>query len=154
MKREVKKMDAIDAVNPQVPYFGFHGLSCSESTLRCLIERGVVDLPLDAVKMMTGLHGGAFGHGRGGLCGALTGGAAALGWVLGRTEPDQSSKRLIDAEAKFVEAFEQKFGAVSCDDLLVYEEASREQLTRCADQIVFAVDYITQVIEEERAKGL
>jgi len=154
MKREVKDMDAIDAVNPQVPYFGFHGLSCSESTLRCLIERGVVDLPLETVKMMTGMHGGAFGHGRGAMCGALTGGAAALGWVLGRTEPDQSSKRLIDAQAKFVEAFEQKFGGVSCDDLLIYEEASKEQLTRCADQIVFAVDYITKVIEEERGKGI
>lgn len=151
MKREVEYMDA---VNPQVPYFDFNGLSCSESTLRCLIERGVVDLPMDAVKMMTGLHGGAFGHGRGAMCGALTGGAAALGWVLGRTEPTESSKRLIEAQARFVDAFEQKFGAVSCDDLLIYEEASREQLTRCADQIVFAVEYITKLIEEERSKGL
>lgn len=145
-------MDAIDAVNPQVPYFGFHGLSCSESTMRCLIERGVVDLPIDTVKLMTGMHGGAFGHGRGAMCGALTGAAAALGWALGRTEPDQSSKPLIEVEAKFVEEFEKKFGAVSCDDLLIYEEASREQLTRCAEQIVFAVDYVTRVIEEEKAK--
>ena len=143
----------MDAINEQVPYFDFHGLSCSESTLRCLIERGVVDLPLDAVKMMTGMHGGAFGHGRGAMCGALTGGAAALGWVLGRTDPSVSSRRLIEAEARFVNAFEEKFGAVSCDDLMVYEEASKEQLTRCADQVVFAVETVTRILEEERAKG-
>ena len=143
----------MDVINEQVPYFDFHGLSCSESTLRCLIERGVVDLPLDAVKMMTGMHGGAFGHGRGAMCGALTGGAAALGWVLGRTDPSVSSRRLIEAEARFVNAFEEKFGAVSCDDLLVYEEASKEQLTRCADQVVFAVEIVTRILEEERAKG-
>ena len=142
----------MDVINEQVPYFNYDGLSCSESTLRCLIERGVVDLPLDAVKMMTGLHGGAFGHGRGAMCGALTGGAAALGWVLGRTDPSVSSKRLIEAEARFVNAFEEKFGAASCDDLLVYEEASKEQLTRCADQVVFAVETVTRILEEERAK--
>lgn len=143
----------MDVINDQVPYFNYDGLSCSESTLRCLIERGVVDLPLESVKMMTGLHGGAFGHGRGAMCGALTGGAAALGWVLGRTDPSVSSKRLIEAEARFVDAFEEKFGAVSCDDLLVYEEASKEQLTRCADQVVFAVETVTRILEEERAKG-
>ncbi len=143
----------MDVINEQVPYFDFNGLSCSESTLRCLIERGVVDLPMDAVKLMTGMHGGAFGHGRGAMCGALTGGAAALGWVLGRVDPDKSSKRLIEAEARFVDAFEKKFGAVSCDALLVGEEASREQLTRCADQVVFAVETVTEILEEERAKG-
>ena len=30
-------------INEQVPYFDFDGLSCAESTLRCLIERGVID---------------------------------------------------------------------------------------------------------------
>ena len=52
-----------------------------------------------------------------------------------------------------MDAFEEKFGAVSCDDLLVYEEASKEQLTRCADQVVFAVETVTRILEEERAKG-
>lgn len=142
----------MDVINEQVPYFDFNGLSCSESTLRCLIERGVVDLPLESIRLMSGMHGGALGRERGGFCGAITGGAAALGWVFGRTEPDQKCTRLYELEKQFIDEFEAKYGSVKCDDLLVSEEAGREQLTRCADQVVTAVEIVTRLINEERAR--
>lgn len=148
-KLEEKEMDVI---NEQVPYFDFNGLSCSESTLRCLIERGVVDMPLEAVRLMSGMHGGALGRERGGFCGAITGGAAALGWVFGRTEPGQKCTRLYELENQFIEEFEAKYGSVKCGELLTEAEESRSQLTRCADQVVTAVEIVTRLIQEERAK--
>ena len=136
-------------INEQVPYFDFDGLSCAESTLRCLIERGVIDVPMDTVRMLTGLHGGALGPG--GYCGAINGGVAALGWVLGRTEPTQDSKRLQRVEREFVDAFHEKFGEYTCEALLTEDEASRSQLERCADQVVWAVETVTRILERERA---
>ena len=130
-------------INEQVPYFDFDGLSCAESTLRCLIERGVIDAPMDTVRMLTGLHGG--------YCGAINGGVAALGWVLGRTEPTQDSKRLQRVEREFVDAFHEKFGEYTCEALLTEDEASRSQLERCADQVVWAVETVTRILERERA---
>lgn len=44
-------------LNEKIPYFSDDGLSCAESTLRYLIEHGYADLPLDTVRIMTGLHG-------------------------------------------------------------------------------------------------
>ena len=49
-------------INEKVPYFGDDAMACSESTLRLLIERGVIDLPMSAIKMMTGLHGNINGN--------------------------------------------------------------------------------------------
>ena len=62
-----RRVENMAVINEQVPYFDFDGLSCAESTLRCLIERGVIDAPMDTVRMLTGLHGGALGPG--GYCG-------------------------------------------------------------------------------------
>ena len=35
-------------------YFYKGGLNCAESTLRCLIEKGVIDAPPDAVRQPSG----------------------------------------------------------------------------------------------------
>ena len=67
-------------------YFYKGGLNCAETTLKCMIEDGVVDLPEEAVKMMSGFGGGMQ---RGSICGAVTGAVAAIGSKTGRTEPDQ-----------------------------------------------------------------
>ena len=89
--------------------------------------------------------------GPGGYCGAINGGVAALGWVLGRTEPTQDSKRLQRVEREFVDAFHEKFGEYTCEALLTEDEASRSQLERCADQVVWAVETVTRILERERA---
>ena len=58
-------------LNEKIPYFSDDGLSCAESSLRWLIENGYADLPLDTVRIMTGLHGN-MGHCAN--CGAVNGG--------------------------------------------------------------------------------
>ena len=68
-------------------YFYKGGLNCAESTLRCLIEEGIIDPPPEVVRMMTGFGGGMQ---RGTTCGAVVAAVAAIGWATGRTEPGQS----------------------------------------------------------------
>ena len=65
-------------LNEKIPYFSDDGLSCAESSLRYLIEHGYADLPLDTVRIMTGLHGNM---GRCANCGAVNGCVAAIGAV-------------------------------------------------------------------------
>lgn len=95
-------------------YFYNGGLNCSESTLRNLIENQVVDAPMDTVRMMTGFGGGMQ---RGTTCGAVIGAVAALGWVTGRTEPDQSRAASAAAVRTFLERFEAEFGTLNCKQL-------------------------------------
>ena len=71
-------------LNEKIPYFSDDGLSCAESTLRYLIEHGYADLPLDTVRIMTGLHGNM---GRCANCGAVNGSVAAIGANILKLKP-------------------------------------------------------------------
>ena len=97
-------------------YFYNGGLNCAESTLRCLIEDGAIDAPMDTVRMMTGFGGGMQ---RGSTCGAVIGAVAALSWATGRTEPDASRAESAVAVREFLKRFESTFGTLSCRELQV-----------------------------------
>lgn len=140
----------MNIINPEIPYFNDDGLSCSESTLRCLIENHVVDLPISAVKMMTGLHGNM---GRCANCGAVNGAAAAIGAMYGRTEPEQDSKRVYRILEDFLREFEGKFGSVKCEELLANNDpASLEQQYRCSEYVLTATEIVTRLLKEEKTK--
>ena len=95
-------------------YFYKGGLNCAESTLRCLIEEGVIDLPPEAVRMMTGFGGGMQ---RGTTCGAVVAAVASIGWATGRTEPGQSREPSAAAVREFLRRFEEAFGTLTCREL-------------------------------------
>lgn len=95
-------------------YFYSGGLNCAEATLRCLIEDDAIDAPVETVRMMTGFGGGMQ---RGTTCGAVVGAVAALGWVTGRTEPEESRTVSAAAVREFLQRFETKFGTLTCREL-------------------------------------
>ena len=95
-------------------YFYNGGLNCAESTLRCLIEDGVIDPPMETVRMMSGFGGGMQ---RGTTCGAVIAAVAALSWVTGRTEPDESRRESAEAVREFLKRFEKEFGVLTCREL-------------------------------------
>ena len=95
-------------------YFYNGGLNCAESTLRCLMEKGVIDAPEETVRMMTGFGGGMQ---RGTTCGAVVGAVAALGWATGRTKPGESRAASARAVREFLKGFEKAFGTLDCSSL-------------------------------------
>ena len=102
-------------LNEKIPYFSDDGLSCAESTLRYLIEHGYSDLPLDTVRIMTGLHGNM---GRCANCGAVNGSVAAIGANFGRREVGEDMTLLYELTERFMQEFEQTFGSVKCAELM------------------------------------
>ena len=90
------------------------GLNCAESTLKCLIEDGVIDLPEESIRMMSGFGGGMQ---RGSVCGAVVGSVAALGSVYGRTSTDEDRKPSAVAVRSFLKQFEEEFGTIYCKEL-------------------------------------
>ena len=95
-------------------YFYKGGLNCAESTLRCLIEDGVIAPPPEVVRMMTGFGGGMQ---RGTTCGAVVAAVAAIGWATGRTEPGQSREPSAAAVREVLRRFEETFGSLTCREL-------------------------------------
>jgi len=105
-----------ETVKETETYFHNGGLNCAETTLRLLIEQGVIDAPIETVRMMTGFGGGMQ---RGTTCGAVIGAVAAIGWVTGRTEPDAPREPSGEAVRVFLQRFEEKFRVLDCDALQV-----------------------------------
>ncbi len=138
-------------INEKVPYFGDDAMACSESTLRLLIERGVVDLPIEAVKMMTGLHGNINGRGnRYANCGSINGGCAAIGAVFGKNEPGHDSSLVYRLVEEFISEFEKKFGSIKCLGLADGRPLeSIEQQKNCAEYVLFAADTVERLIKRE-----
>ena len=133
-------------LNEQIPYFSDDGLSCAESTLRYLIEHKHVDLPLDAVKMMTAMHGNM---GRCATCGAINGSVAAIGSKFGRTQPNQDSKIAQRAVEEFITAFEERFGSTKCETLLNGNDmADLTQQAKCSTFVMGALEIIIPILEK------
>ena len=95
-------------------YFYKGGLNCAETTLKCLIEDGVIDIPEESVRMMSGFGGGMQ---RGSICGAVTGAVTAIGVARGRTEPGEDRKPSAAAVREFLKRFEEEFGTLYCKEL-------------------------------------
>jgi len=136
-------------INKEIPYFGEEGLSCSQSTLRLLIERGVVNLPIETVKLMTYLHGNKK---RDAHCGAVNGACVALGAEFGFYEVGgHHDGRGYALTEEFLQAFEEKFGNVRCQELVgkTIKERVDGQWT-CAEYVVWAADKVEELIKKGR----
>ena len=136
-------------------YFYNGGLNCAETTLRCLIENGSIDAPMEIVRMMTGFGGGMQ---RGSTCGAVIGAVAALGWVTGRTEPEQSRAESAAAVREFLKRFEAEFGVLTCRELqatYVKEHALKSEgmYRRCTVFVEKAVDLVQEILAEQAAQN-
>ncbi len=132
-------------------YFYRGGLNCAESTLRCLIEAGVIDAPPEAVRMMTGFGGGMQ---RGTTCGAVVGAVAALGWATGRTEPGQSREASARVVREFLRRFEERFGTLDCRTLqaaYVKDHALKSEgmYRRCTVFVETAVELAQEILVTE-----
>lgn len=139
-----------EIINEKVPFFGDDLMACSESTLRLLIERGVVDLPKEAIKLMTGMHGNM---GRCANCGAVNGAVAAIGAKYGRTDYNQDNKVVFRLVEEFMTAFENKFGSVKCECLIGSNDmASFEQQYKCSEYVLFAADTVQELFKKEENK--
>lgn len=131
-------------------YFYNGGLNCAETTLRCLIEEQVIDAPMETVRMMTGFGGGMQ---RGTTCGAVVAAVAAMGWITGRTEPEESRAASAAAVREFLRQFEERFGALDCHSLrAVYSKEhglkSEGMYRSCTVFVEAAIEIAQQILEQ------
>lgn len=131
-------------------YFYKGGLNCAETTMKCLIEDGVVDLPEETVRLMSGFGGGMQ---RGSICGAVTGAVAAIGAKTGRTSVDEDRKPSAKAVRTFLKRFEEEFGTLYCKELqktYVKEHALKSpgMYRACTVFVEKAIELTKEILDE------
>jgi C_GCAxxG_C_C family probable redox protein len=127
--------------------------NCAERVFLSLHTLMETDIPASAVCMLTGL-GGGIGGGREGVCGAVSGGVAALGLLHGREHPPEGD-RLWTYEVcrDFVSRFQTAFGATVCRELVgdllrqTTAEADAQRKARCRQYTLAAVRMCLETLD-------
>lgn len=129
------------------------GSNCAERVFLSLHGLMESDIPATAVCMLTGL-GGGIGGAREGVCGAVSGGVAALGLIHGREHPPEGD-RLWTYEVcrDFVSRFHTAFGATVCRELVgdllrqTTAEAEEQRKARCRQYTLAAVRLCLETLD-------
>ncbi len=132
------------------------GYNCAESVLSTVSreftgsERGIERL---IPRVATGFGGGIARNGD--VCGAVAGGAMAIGLALGRDRPEQSRDACYNAADRFYNEFAEAFGSCKCRDLTKVDlktpagtEAYRNRIhgERCVPIVAWAAKRAYEII--------
>jgi C_GCAxxG_C_C family probable redox protein len=135
-------------------------LNCAERVFLVLHRLMETEIPAEAVCTMTGFGGGVGGT-RDNVCGAITGGVAAIGLVHGRPNPPEGSREWTYEVARdFVSRFRTTFGMTVCHELIgdltrqATPEAERARKARCFQFTLAAVKAAIDTLQKyERLTG-
>jgi C_GCAxxG_C_C family probable redox protein len=114
--------------------------NCCESVLLIVDEKHPLPgLNSAVMKTASNLGGGVAGVGS--ICGAITGGAMAIGLIMGTEgiEPPQKFDEMRVKERKItlelIDAFNKKWGNINCSDLLGCPGCTPEQRAKRGDEL-------------------
>jgi len=158
--------EKIKELEEKLPKMGA-GANCAELTLTSVldvleIENGVIN------NLMIPLAGGFGGYksekGWQGACGAVVGGIAATGVILGGKErmPNESIPIAYLKGAKFATDFEQEFGTVVCSGLCGYDfsdpaafmeyQKNNTWENTCTKFVIWGVDHVRKMMKKDLRK--
>ncbi len=111
--------------------FDYHqaGFHCTESVAKAIIDTyGNGDD--DAVSRAATAFGGGIGRTHEDVCGALSGGVLAIGWLFGRSKPGSDWKDAYEPAAELRKRFLLEYGSTNCGAILeLFGE--QENMTKC-----------------------
>lgn len=114
-------------------------VACTLATLHGADEDG-------CFRLAEGLGGGLGGHTE--ACGALLGGAMAIGQANSRGCADPTSKEeTYELVKPLVAAFRERFGTTVCSEIRAQDPSDQKPLPICKDCIAAAVELAADVLE-------
>jgi C_GCAxxG_C_C family probable redox protein len=130
--------------------FEYHksGFHCAEAVSKAIIESYSMDVGKNIPKVATAFGGGV-GRTKHEICGALTGGIIALGYLFGRSEPGADWTDVSELAAKLKRRFVQEFGTTNCGALSA-TFGPEENMMRCKQLSGEAAGMLADIIEEHR----
>ncbi|MBR4879735.1 MAG: C-GCAxxG-C-C family protein [Clostridia bacterium] len=123
-------------------YFVGKGYNCAESTFLAANDAWELGMPAEAAKMMGGFGGGMATKG---VCGAVSGGAAALSCLLVR-ESGHNSPLLMAKVKKYKELVIERLESENCS---VLGPKYQTPATSCLQTILLCVDILDEVKDME-----
>lgn len=123
---------------------GFH---CAEAVSKSIIEIYSDQANSYDSKIATPFGGGV-GLSKQEMCGALSGGLIALGYLYGRSSTEGDMKDSTKRAAKFRDTFIQKYGTTNCGSLLA-KFGTQENMMRCKQLSGEVAHFLSEMIKNE-----
>lgn len=126
------------------------GNNCVESVVKACNEGLHLDLPEQAIRMISGMGGGI---GRSGcVCGALSGATMVISAIVGRVDPSEKHQtEVYKYTHEFYERFVEKFGSPCCAQLNKLSFGTPEYRSKCIKLTAATADLVSDYLQE---KGL
>ncbi len=140
------------------------GVSCAELTLTSVLDILEIDNYIFhnlAIPLAGSFGGYKSKNGWQGACGAVCGGCAAIGIIMGghKRMDNEIMLEVYLKAAKFASDFEKEFGSVVCPELCGYDFSQAEGMTeyrkngtwtkKCYHYVVWAVDQVRKITRSE-----
>lgn len=140
-------------------------LNCAESVFKAIFDTVNTDLPGAVLAVMSGFGGGVGASGN--VCGALSGGTAALGLVYGRRNPlslpmEERTKTygkngapgLYRLFNQLPNRFKERFGTVNCAELIKpWHIEAPERRERCNQIVSETASIAMSILLRAKTKG-
>lgn len=128
--------------------FEYHksGFHCAESVSKAIIEVYGSNISHDISKVTTAFGGGV-GRTKQDICGGLTGGIIAIGFLYGRSEPGADWTDASDLAAELRKRFVQKHGTTNCG-ILLEAFGPQENMMRCKQLSGEVAGMLADILEE------
>ena len=129
--------------------FEYHksGFHCAEAVLKAITEIYGNGSSRDIPKIATGF-GGGIGRTKQEICGAITGGVMAIGFLSGRSEPGADWTEASEMAAKLKRRFVQEHGTTNCGALLA-TFGPQENMMRCKQLSGEVAGMLADILDEQ-----
>ena len=132
-------------------YFSSGGFHCAESISRTIVELHGGEPDTVVHKVAAGFRGGLGGTHED-VCGALTGGIVAIGYLYGRTEPGRDLQKATELTVAFRKRFLDAFGSTNCEKVIENLESSG--VSNCQEMTGIAAGLLSELLmENDRSDG-
>ena len=128
--------------------FEYHksGFHCAEAVSKAIIETYGEGCRDEIIKVATAF-GGGLGRTKQDICGALSGGILALGYLYGRSQPGADWTDAAELAANLRTQFLQAYGSTRCYSLLA-DFGPQENMIRCKQLSAQVAGMLAEIIEE------
>jgi C_GCAxxG_C_C family probable redox protein len=129
--------------------FEYHksGYHCAEAVSKAVIEAFGNESAKFNPNVATAFGGGV-GRTKQEMCGALSGGIIAIGYLYGRSRPDVDWTKASELAAKLKHRFVQEFGTTNCGSLLA-TFGPQENMMRCKRLSGEVAGMLAQILVDE-----
>lgn len=124
-----------------------NGFCCAESISKTIIDHFSENPDGYPIKVASGFCGG-LGRTYEDICGALTGGVIAIGYLYGRTEQGKDLSRVCSIVKEFRDSFLKEFGSTNCN-IIKHSLGEQENFMKCKILNAKATSMLADIIEKD-----